>query len=171
MSDPGSPSRVKRQLGLIAATLIVLAFGAIIVAKAWSNPAAQTSAIGPAGSPAQPPVPSSGPAESHVDASAAYEKALADGKPVYLLFHSLTCVPCVEISAIVDKVVPDYEGRVVFVNAITTDEPSQRFAERFRFQYIPQSFFIDSKGSVVDSYTGTIDEASMRERLDRLAAQ
>jgi thioredoxin-like negative regulator of GroEL len=101
----------------------------------------------------------------------AYAAALAAGKPVYVLFHSLTCVPCVEISAVVDKVIPEYEGRVVFVNAITADEPSQRLAQTFPFQYIPHSLFFDSKGSVVASFTGAMDEAAMRTYLDELAGE
>ncbi len=175
MSDSESPNKVKRQLGAILAVLIVLAFAAVIVAKAGSSepaqvrePAAATRQT-PTG-PQQPPVPSGGPAESHADASAAYDKALASGKPIYILFHSLTCVPCVEISAVVDKVIPAYEGRAVFVNAISTDEPAMRLAEKFQFQYIPHSFFLDSKGNIVDQFEGAMDEAQMRGYLDKLTA-
>ncbi len=109
------------------------------------------------------------PSESRADAAAAYERALASGKPVFVLFHSLTCDPCIEISAVVDKVVPAFEGRVVFVNAITDDPSAQQLASRFSFQYIPTSFFIDARGSVVESFTGVIDEPSMKARLDKLA--
>jgi thiol-disulfide isomerase/thioredoxin len=69
---------------------------------------------------------SRGPSSSRADVTVAYAAALKTGKPIYLLFHSLTCVPCVEISAVVDKVIPAYEGRIVFVNAISDDEPSPR---------------------------------------------
>jgi len=84
-------------------------------------------------------------------------------------FHSLTCVPCVEISAVVDKVVPAYKGKVVFVNAIIDDDGTQALLQKFPFQYIPTSFFIDAKGNVVDSFTGVIGEASMKAYLDKLA--
>jgi len=167
-SDSRSASKAKRQIGLIVAALIVLVFAVLIVAKAGSN---ATVATGVAGSPAQPAVPSGGPAESYADASVAYEKALASGKPIYLLFHSLNCAPCVEISAVADKVIPAYEGKVVFVNAIDGDPASQQLASKFQFQYIPQSFFIDSEGSVVDSFTGAMDESTMRAYLDKLKAQ
>ena len=172
VSDSKSASKVKRQIGWILAALIVLAFGAIILAKQGSNATAEPPATSTA-TPitTQPSAPSGGPAESHADASAAYDKALASGKPIYVLFHSLTCVPCVEISAVVDKVVPAYEGRVVFVNAISDDDGTQPLLAKFPFQYIPTSFFIDSQGKVVESYTGVIDEASMKARLDKLAAQ
>jgi len=170
VSDPGSPNKAKRQIGAIMAVLIVLAFAAIIFAKAGSSEAAQVCDPGTATQQASADV-GGPPAESRADAVAAYDAALKTGKPIYLLFHSLTCVPCVEISAVVDKVIPTYDGKVVFVNAIGDDEPSQQLAARFKFQYIPQSFFIDAKGNVVDSFTGAMEEPAMRAYLDRLTAQ
>jgi len=171
------PSRAKQQIGWILAAMIVLAFVAIMVAKSGSSGAAGTSetpgtsATSSAGSSVQAPAATDGPSQSHADPAAAYDAALASGKPIFVLFHSLTCDPCIEISAVVDKVIADYEGEVVFVNAITTDDAAMRLAARFRFQYIPQSFFIDSKGEIVDSFTGAMDETAMRGYLDKLAAR
>jgi len=170
VSDSRSASKVKRQIGVIVAALIVLVFGVLIVAKAGSTEAAKVCAPAPATQQASADI-GGPPAESHADAVAAYDAALKTGKPIYLLFHSLSCAPCIEISTVVDKVIPAYEGKVVFVNAISDDEPSQRLAEQFKFQYIPQSFFIDAKGNVVDSFTGAMDETAMRAYLDRLVAQ
>jgi putative thioredoxin len=106
----------------------------------------------------------------HNDAAADYAAALKTGKPVYVLFHSLSCQPCVEISAVVDKVMPAYEGKVVFVNAITEDQPSQQLASKFQFQYIPTSFFVKPDGSIADSFTGAMSDAEMKTRLDKLIA-
>lgn len=66
---------------------------------------------------------------------------------------------------------PTYEGKVEFVNAITGDPSGQELASQFSFQYIPTSFFIDTNGEVVDSYTGTLTEADMRHRLDKLVTE
>ena len=104
-----------------------------------------------------------------VDAVTAFERARASGRPVYLLFHSLTCQPCVEISANVDQVVPGYAGKVTFVNAITDDPTAQQLAARFNFQYIPTSFFIGRDGAVLDSFTGVLSPAELKTRLDQLA--
>lgn len=168
MSDTGSTRSAKLQLRIVLAVLIVAVFVVAILAKAGGSgtpgtPGEATSSV--------PAAAASGPSQSHADASAAYESALKSGKPVYVLFHSLTCVPCIEISAVVDKVIPAYEGKVVFVNAITTDQPAQRLSEKFRFQYIPTSFFIDPRGKVVDSFTGAMDEAAMKAYLDKLVAR
>jgi len=172
VSDTGSPNRAKRQIGWIVAALIVLAFAGVIVAKQGSKATAEAPSNPATPTVTQPSVAvTDGPSSSRADAVAAYEAALRSGKPIYLLFHSLTCVPCVEISAVVDKVIPTYDGKVVFVNAISDDEPSQQLAAKFKFQYIPQSFFIDAKGNVVDSFTGAMEEPAMRAYLDRLTAQ
>jgi len=161
---------VKRQIGVVVVVLVVLAFAAFVVAKEGSREAAQVCAPAPATQQASADI-GGPPAESHADAVVAYDAALKTGKPIYLLFHSLSCAPCIEISAVVDKVIPAYEGKIVFVNAISDDSASQQLASKFQFQYIPQSFFIDSRGSVVDSFTGAMDESAMRAYLDKLAAQ
>ncbi len=66
---------------------------------------------------------------------------------------------------------PGYKDTVVFVNAITDDSGGQSLAARFKFQYIPTSFFIAPDGTVVDSFTGTLSADDMRRRLDELAAK
>jgi len=169
MARATSPNKVKQRIGWAFAVLIVLAFAAIILAKQGPSATVEIPAAPAATLPSTETA--GGPSSSHADAMVAYAAALTTGKPIYLLFHSLTCDPCIEISAVVDKVVPDYKDKIVFVNAISDDEASQQLAARFPFQYIPTSFFIDSKGAVVESYTGVIDEASMRTRLDQLAAR
>lgn len=64
--------------------------------------------------------------------------------------------------------VPRYEGKVVFVNAISDDPSGQQLASRFQFQYIPTSFFINPDGQVADSYTGAMSDTDMKARLDKL---
>lgn len=64
---------------------------------------------------------------------------------------------------------PDYEGRVAFVDAITDSSSAEPVLERYPTQYIPTSVFIDSDGGVVDTVMGPLSEADLRERLDALA--
>lgn len=145
--------------------VVVVLFVALIAAKVvfGSDTAATPAAAdGPAGE-------ATTITSEHNDAVADYDAALDSGKPVYVLFHSLTCQPCVEISSVVDRVMPDYEDRIVFVNAITDDPSAQQLASRFQFQYIPTSFFLAPDGTVQDTFTGAMDEAQMRSYLDALA--
>jgi len=166
-----TPARRMRS-GLLIGAAVLLLFVVIIAAKMQAPATDTPTPAQPAGAAPTTPAPSpSAPSQSRADASAAYEAALATGKPVYLLFHSLTCVPCVEISAVVDKVIPAYEGRVVFVNAITDDASAQDLAAEFKFQYIPTSFFITADGAVSDSFTGVLSDTEMKARLDALVAR
>lgn len=105
------------------------------------------------------------------NAAVVYDEAIASGKPVYVLFHSLTCEPCIEISTVVDEVVPAYAGKVTFVNGVTDDPGAQQLASRFAFQYIPTSFFVTADGEIMDSFTGVLSAAEMRGRLDALVAK
>jgi len=59
----------------------------------------------------------------------------------------------------------------VYVNAITDDPSAQQLASKFRFQYIPTSFFVTPDAQVADSFTGPMTEADMRARLDKLIAK
>jgi thioredoxin-like negative regulator of GroEL len=151
---------------------VVLALFAIIVVKALSNTGGLRSGVAGSATSAERV---QGAARSltsvHNDASSDYAAALQTGKPIYVLFHSLTCQPCVEISGVADKVVPAYRDRIVFVNAITDDASAQRLASRFAFEYIPTSFFLRPDGSVESSFTGVLSDAEMKARLDELAAR
>lgn len=67
--------------------------------------------------------------------------------------------------------IPEYEDKVTFVNAISGDPTGDQLALDFPFQYIPMSFFLANDGEVVDSYAGPLTEDEMRAQLDRLLAQ
>ncbi|MCL5887821.1 MAG: thioredoxin family protein [Actinobacteria bacterium] len=156
----GAPARSKNAIVL----LVVAVFLGFIVMKLALDSTASTVSPGTEGA-------TSGTSITSVrnDAMVDYDAAVASGKPIYVLFHSLTCEPCVEISAVVDQVMPGYEGDVVFVNAITDDPSAQQLAAQFSFQYIPTSFFISPGGTeVVDSFTGAMEDAQMRGYLDAL---
>lgn len=172
-AKPDEPTKPK---GGSPATIIVLVvvalFAGVLFAKVQGKP--QTASVAPSSGAAAGDASQTGGAtitSAHNDAVADYEAALKTGKPVYVLFHSLTCDPCVEISAVVDKVMPAYEGKVVFVNAISDDASAQELASKFQFQYIPTSFFIAPDGTVADSFTGSMTDTDMKARLDKLIAQ
>ncbi len=153
----------------IAIVVVIVAVFAAIVAMKLMPAAGDTEQSAQTAQGATAPVAGK-LSESHADATAAYAAAQANGKPTYVLFHSLTCQSCVEISAVVDRVLPGYADKVVFVNAISDDPGSQQLLSKFKFQYIPTSFFIDGKGKVVSSFTGVLNDAEMKARLDKLLA-
>ncbi len=154
-------SRPTPSARLVILLVVIAVFAAIVLIKVLTAP----------GTARTPTDEGASITAVHNDAVADYEAALATGRPVYVLFHSLTCVPCVEISAVADKVIPEYRDRVTFVNALTDDPAGQQLAAKFTFQYIPHSFFLKADGTMVDDFEGAMDEAQMRAYLDTLVAQ
>ena len=65
---------------------------------------------------------------------------------------------------------PEYEGQVVFVDAVTTDPAADAVLERYPTQYIPTSVFVGADGEVAETLVGPLTEAELRTRLDALAA-
>lgn len=152
----------RRQFIILLA--VALLFAGVLLAKGLGSPA-------PSADGEDKQVSATGSLTSvRNDAVADYGAALKTGKPIYVLFHSLTCDPCVQISAVADEVVPAYENKIAFVNAITGDPSGQQLASRFQFQYIPTSFFLKADGTVVDSFTGVLTAEEMKARLDSLLA-
>lgn len=109
-----------------------------------------------------------GPALEKIDAIAVYDQARAEGKPIYVLFHSL-CASCLPAAALVDQVIPDYDGQVVYVNALTSEPSTIELAKRFAFQYTPTGVFIDAEGNQTNIFTGIMTEAELRAELDAIA--
>ena len=153
---------------VIVAVLVVL--GGLLVAKTIGGTPTTPATATPGQSAGAAPT-AGGPSQSRGDTVAAYEAALKVGKPIYVLFHSTTCAPCVEISAIADEVIPGYTDKITFVDAVTDDPSAQELAARFSFQYIPTSFFLKPDGTVADSFTGVLTAEEMRGRLDTLVGQ
>ncbi len=65
---------------------------------------------------------------------------------------------------------PEYAGRVAFVDAITTEAAAQPVIDRYAAQYIPTSVFVGADGEVADTVIGPLNEAQLRDRLDTLVA-
>lgn len=167
-AEVGADARPASKLRIAIMLLVVAVLAAVLAAKVTGPKVSNTGAAAAGGASANGAAVSI--TSAHNDASAEFKQAMRSGKPVYVLFHSLSCQPCVEISAVVDKVMPEYEGKIIFVNAITEDSSAKELASKFQFQYIPTSFFITPDGKIADSFTGSMSEADTRKRLDKLAA-
>ncbi len=159
-SDTAGPDRTKTAILLV----VLIGFLMLIVGKLVIGDSGPADTL-TAGEPGEETITS-----VRNDAVADFEAAFGSDKPIYVLFHSLTCVPCVEISEVADVVVPEYEDEIAFVNAITDDPSGRELASGFSFQYIPTSFFLAPDGTVVDSFTGAMDETQMRGHLDALVS-
>ncbi|MBE0416150.1 MAG: hypothetical protein IBX63_00090 [Coriobacteriia bacterium] len=156
-APPAAPSARGKALIVLVVALIFAVLIGIRLADGMRN-----------AQPAGTPPPGESPAAAVPDPVTAYETALAEGRPIYVLFHSSTCPSCVEIEAAAARVLPEYADSVSFVDVYTDDPRARPLFSRFAFQYIPTSFFLAGDGSVVDQHTGVLNDAEMRERLDTL---
>lgn len=63
---------------------------------------------------------------------------------------------------------PDYDGRIVFVDALTTDPDAAPVFDRYPGRYIPTSVFVDGSGEAVETFVGPLTEDQLRQKLDDL---
>ncbi len=66
---------------------------------------------------------------------------------------------------------PEYEGRVAYVDVITSEPSSRPVIDRYPTQYIPTSVFVGADGTVVDTVIGPLSETDLQTRLDALIAE
>ncbi|ADG81349.1 thioredoxin family protein [Thermincola potens] len=97
------------------------------------------------------------------------EEAKQKGQPAWLLFHSTTCQSCIEMEAVYNALKPEFEGKVAFININVNDPAEQDLCVQYQIQYIPTTFFLNSKGEITFNYVGVIQQDEMRAKLKELA--
>ena len=74
-------------------------------------------------------------------------RALQARTPTLAFFHSMTCDSCKEMSAIVEKVYPDYADAVALVDVDVYDERNAAFTRSAGIRAIPTVIFFDRSGA------------------------
>ncbi len=114
-------------------------------------------------------------------------KDFAGKRPVVINFWASWCPPCREEAPTLAKVSKLYEGRVEFIGIVTNDTQANAlaFMKEFGISYdngidqdniaakygitgIPETFWIDKQGQIVDHWIGAIDEANLTYRIQKL---
>ncbi len=110
-----------------------------------------------------------------------------DKKPVVLNFWASWCPPCREEAPELAKLGKRYGEDVEFIGVVTNDsqENAERFMKEFDITYengldranigglygltgIPETFWIDRDGRIVDHWIGAISETDLETRVRRL---
>jgi len=87
--------------------------------------------------------------------------------PAVVDFWSPQCPPCQGISEMIEKLAPDYAGRINFFMLNIDDNPVA--TEKLKIQSVPTLYFF--KGPrVVDQVVGASSIEPIRQKLDKLAA-
>ncbi|HEY1733240.1 MAG TPA: tetratricopeptide repeat protein [Acidimicrobiales bacterium] len=100
-----------------------------------------------------------------------FETAVLDRStevPVVVDLWAEWCGPCRTLGPIIERIVGETDGRVELVKVDVDANP--RVAQTFQVQSIPAVFAIADR-KVVDSFVGSLPEASVREWVARLVPQ
>lgn len=107
--------------------------------------------------------------------------------PVVINFWASWCPPCREEAPTLAKVSKLYEGKVKFLGIVTNDTQANAvaFMKEFGITYdngidqeniatkygitgIPETFWIDERGQIVNHWIGAIDEANLTLNTQKL---
>jgi thiol-disulfide isomerase/thioredoxin len=133
-------------------SVVAIAIGVILIAKA--QPSAPTSV---------PSVPAAVESPEVI-----LDRALAAKQPTLAFFHSLTCDSCVEMTAIVEQVYPEFKDSIALVDVNVYDNRNQSLLQRAGIRAIPTLVFIDSAGQG-QMFMGVMEAAQLRQTLQTLA--
>lgn len=149
----GSPPRALRRWSQIL-ILLSVAIVVVLVLSAKGQPS------GPVSSPGT------------IDVSEAPEvtldRALAAGRPTLAFFHSLTCESCIEMTAIVGQVYPEFRGTITLVDVNVYEDRNQPLLTRAKILGIPTLVLMDRTGRA-QSFPGVMDARLLRQHLQGLA--
>jgi cytochrome c biogenesis protein CcmG/thiol:disulfide interchange protein DsbE len=111
------------------------------------------------------------------------------GRPVVVNFWASWCVPCYQEHPVLLRAARAHGSRVQFLGVVYDDEEARirdflsqvgtaypslldvngRTAIAYGVYGVPETYFIDAQGQIVHKYTGPLDDATMRDGLDRIA--
>jgi thiol-disulfide isomerase/thioredoxin len=92
------------------------------------------------------------------------EQSLNAGEPVLAFFHSNTCYQCLQMTAIVDEVYPDFSTLVTLVDVDVYDNQNIPLLRKAQIQTIPTIILFDRTGQG-QAYLGVMQPEHLRQQL------
>lgn len=157
---PSQPSAARKPAGRPSLTPILLALIGIFIVIMVITLVKESS---PAASP-QPMVGASTAAAP----SEQLEQALAQNRPVMVFMHSTDCIPCKEMTGIVEQVYPSFAQQVALVDVNVYDRANAALLQSLGLRVIPTSVFFDRQGQG-RQVMGVIPPDELRSQLQALA--
>jgi len=74
------------------------------------------------------------------------EQALAQKRVTFALFHSKTCIPCREMVNNAMVVLPEFKGKITFVDVDVYDDANLSLLQRMQIRVIPTTVIFDRTG-------------------------
>ena len=94
-----------------------------------------------------------------------FDRALAQKRVTFALFHSKTCIPCKEMEKIAAQVMPEFKGKVTFVDVDVYDDTNLNLLRRMQIEVIPTTYIFDRTGQS-KTFQGVISAAVLRAELN-----
>jgi thioredoxin-like negative regulator of GroEL len=157
----------------IAALLLVVGLVAVLAPVCGCGSPATTTGKGTGSSSPRNTAPKSQSTSPSAinetsESEAALAQAKAGGKPVLLKFGSGTCISCKQIEENINKIKPEYEGKVAFVIVDVYDQKDDSLTKEYGIQTIPTTYFLGKDGSVVKKVVGVMEPDQLKQQLDAL---
>ena len=73
-------------------------------------------------------------------------------KPVWLLFRSATCVPCVAMQKTMEELRPEFEGKVQFISIDVNDSQEQQSEQQIQSRIYPRDLSFRSQPGRMGSF-------------------
>ncbi|MGQ9681431.1 MAG: thioredoxin domain-containing protein [Anaerolineae bacterium] len=93
-----------------------------------------------------------------------FEQALAQKRVIYALYHSTTCIPCKEMERVAADVMPEFAGKVTFVDVNVYDQNNLNLLRREMVRVIPTNIIYDRQGQS-RRYEGVLTRDGLRAEL------
>jgi thiol:disulfide interchange protein len=138
------PSRLPLALILVIAAVALILAGKALLKQDGINPA--------------------DPAEVQLD------QALEQNRVIYALFHSTTCIPCKEMEKTAAAVMPEFKGKVTFIDVNVYESVNTNLLRRMGLRVIPTNYIFDRSGQS-KKVEGAIPADSLRSELNAALAK
>lgn len=95
-------------------------------------------------------------------------KTVNEQQPVWMLFRSTSCLPCIEMQKTMDALAPEFKDKIQFVAIDVNDPANQEQLEEYKIQYIPTTYLYDINGKLFFQQIGAMSVEDMRAKLNAL---
>ncbi|MEN6350710.1 MAG: thioredoxin family protein [Syntrophomonas sp.] len=88
--------------------------------------------------------------------------------PIWILFRSTTCIPCIEMQKTMDALQPEFKGKINFVPVDVNDPANKDLLVQFQIRYIPTTYLYDRNKKLNFQHGGALSVDEMRGKLQAL---
>ncbi|MGE5423561.1 MAG: thioredoxin family protein [Ignavibacteriales bacterium] len=89
-------------------------------------------------------------------------------KPVWILFRSTTCIPCVQMQETMDSLKPEFKDKIEFVEVDVNDPANESKIKEYNIRYIPTTFLYDKHEGLFFQQVGAMSVEDMQAKLNAL---